>query len=148
MHDERSLPDSAAQMHSRASAMLTAAMTLALAAGCATAPPRPRGAIVPMEGGRYQSAVKAGDQQAALKTFTHDAEVTCTKGETKQRMPWEAQPAPAKYAVISQTVKDKEGKEIKSSDNKMLDAGIAVGLRRFGLESKDAVEVTTVFKCE
>lgn len=34
------------------------------------------------------------------------------------------------------------------SDNKMLDAGIAVGLRKFGLEEKDAVEVSTVFRCE
>ena len=101
-----------------------------------------------MEGGRYQSAVKAGDSQAALKTFTHDAEVTCAKGETKPRMPWEAKPAPAKYTVVSQSVKDKEGKEIKSSDNKMLDAGVDVFTRKYGLQSKDAVEVTTVFKCE
>ena len=35
---------------------------LATAAGCATAPERPRGAIQPMEGGRYQSAVKAEDK--------------------------------------------------------------------------------------
>lgn len=127
---------------------LAAALTLSLIAGCATAPARPRGAVVPMEGGRWQSAVKAGDSQAALKTFTHDAEVTCAKGETGPRMPWEAKPAPAKYAVISQAVKDKEGKEVKSSDNKMLDAGIDVFTRKYGLQSQDAVEVTTIFKCE
>ncbi len=148
MQDERTLPRAAARPHGRSVATLTTALTLGLVAGCATAPPRPRGAIVPMEGGRYQSAVKAGDQQAALKTFTHDAEVTCTKGETKQRMPWEAKPAPPKYAVISQSMKDKEGKKLESSDNKMLDAGISVFARKHGLESKDAIEVTTVFKCE
>lgn len=131
----------------RAKLMAVLAITT-LAAGCASTPERPRGAVVPMEGGRYQSAVKAGDPQAGLKTFTRDAELTCTKGGAKSRMPWEAKPEPGKYAVISQTVKSKDGKEIKSSDNKMLDAGIAVGLRRFGMESKDEVEVMTVFKCE
>lgn len=59
-----------------------------------------------------------------------------------------AKPPPAKYAVVSQTMVDKNGKEVKSSDNKMLDAGIAVGLKRLGLEPKDAVEITTVFRCE
>ena len=127
---------------------LAAVLSLSVLAGCATGPERPRGAVVPMEGGRYQSAVKAGDPQAALKTFTQDAELTCTKGGAKSRMPWEAKPDPGKYAVISQTVKSKDGKEIKPSDNKLVDAGIAVGLRRFGLESKDEVEVMTVFKCE
>ncbi len=127
---------------------LLISLAIGLLAGCATAPERPRGAIVPMEGGRYQSAVKSEDPASALKTFTNDAELTCTKGGDKSRMPWEAKPAPGKYAVISQTIKAKDGKEIKSSDNKMLDAGIAVGLRRFGLESKDAVEVMTIFKCE
>jgi hypothetical protein len=63
-------------------------------------------------------------------------------------LPWVAKPPPAKYTVISQTVTDKSGKEIKSSDNKMLDAGIAVGLKRFGLEPQESVEITTVFKCE
>jgi hypothetical protein len=127
---------------------LAAVLSYALLAGCASPPPRPSGAIVPMEGGRYQSAVKSGDSQAALKTFTRDAEITCTKGETKTRMPWEAQPAPPKYTVVTQTVKDKEGKEIKSSDNKMLDAGISIFTRKHGLESKDSVEVTTIFKCD
>ncbi|KNZ32627.1 MAG: hypothetical protein AD742_10385 [Methylibium sp. NZG] len=130
------------------STKLIAVLTVAtLAAGCASTPERPRGAIVPLEGGRYQSAVKSADVQAGLKTFTSDAELTCTKGGSKSRMPWEAKPEPGKYAVISQTVKGKDGKEIKS-DNKLVDAGIAVGLRKFGLESKDEVEVMTVFKCE
>lgn len=132
---------------STATTTVVATLTLAVLSGCASAPARPQGAIVPLEGGRYQSAVKAEHQEAALKTFTRDAEITCTKTPVKQRMPWEAAPPPAKYAVISQEVKSKDGKDIKS-DNKMVDAGIAVGLRKLGLESKDAVEVTTVFKCE
>lgn len=127
---------------------LAAALCITLLAGCATPPPRPSGAIVPMEGGRYQSAVKAGDSQAALRTFTHDAELTCIKGGAKSRMPWEAKPDPGRYTVISQAVKAKDAKGIKSSDNKMLDAGIAVGIRHLGLEGKDEVEVMTVFKCE
>ncbi len=49
---------------------------------------------------------------------------------------------------MTQTVKDKEGKEIKSSDNKMLDTGVALFSRKYGLESKDSVEVTTIFKCD
>ena len=44
-------------------------------------------------------------------------------------------------------MKDKDGKEIKSA-NKNLDAGIAVGLRYFGLDAKDTVQSTTVFRCE
>lgn len=123
-----------------------ALLCLATLAGCASAPERPHGAVLPLEGGRYQSAIKAADTEAALRTFTHDAEVTCAKTDGKPRMPWEGKPAPAKYVVVSQTLKTKDGKEIKS-DNKLLDAGIAVGLRRFGLESQDAVEVSTVFKC-
>lgn len=121
--------------------------TLLALTGCATPPERPRGAVVPMEGGRYQSAVKAADTESGLRTFTRDAEITCAKPDGRTRMPWEAQPAPAKYVVVSQTLKTKDGKEIKS-ENKLLDAGIAVGLRRFGLEAQDAVEVSTIFKCE
>jgi hypothetical protein len=130
------------------SALLAAAIAVATLAGCASAPPRPTGAIVPMGEGRYQSAVKSADVAQALKTFTRDAEITCAKPDGKARMPWDAQPAPAKYAVISQSVKNKDGKEIKSSDNKMLDTGVALGLRKFGLEAQDAVEVSTIFKCE
>jgi hypothetical protein len=129
-------------------AMLPAALSLSILAGCATAPERPGGAILPLEGGRYQSNIKRANAEAAISTFTRDAEITCKKPETKTRMPWEAAPPPAKYAVISQKMVDKNAKEVKSSDNKMLDAGIAVGLKRFGLEGQDAVEITTIFKCE
>ena len=126
-------------------------ITLLLAAtalvGCASAPPRPIGAVVPMEGGRFQSSTKGPDQERAMKTFTHAAEVTCGKHDGSPRMPWQAKPAPAKYVVVSQNTKAKDGKQIKS-DNKMLDAGIAVGLRQAGLEAQDSFEVTTIFKCE
>ncbi len=124
-----------------------ASFTALAISGCATPAPRPFGAVLPMEGGRYQSAIKSSDTAQALKHFTRDAEITCAKGATGTRMPWDAKPAPAKYVVVSQTMKEKGGKEIKS-DNKMLDAGIAVGLRHLGLEAQDAVEVTTLFKCE
>ncbi len=129
-------------------ARLCGLAAIALSTGCATAPERPRGAVVPMEGGRYQSVVKSSDPQAALKTFTRDAEITCTKTPTTTRMPWEAKPAPAKYAVLSQSVKTKEGREISSTDNKMADAGIQLAMRRYGMEAKDEVQATTVFKCE
>ena len=121
---------------------------LATAAGCATAPERPRGAIQPMEGGRYQSAVKAEDKAAALKTFSHDAELTCTKTSEKSRMPWDAKPLPGKYAVVSQNVVEKAAEKVKSTDNKMLDVGVALGVKRLHMEGKDVVEITTVFKCE
>jgi hypothetical protein len=127
---------------------LTSLAAIVALAGCATAPERPGGAILPLEGGRYQSNIKRANAEAAISTFTRDAEITCKKPETKTRMPWESAPLPAKYAVISQKMVDKNAKEVKSSDNKMLDAGIAVGLKRFGLEGQDAVEITTIFKCE
>lgn len=119
---------------------------LFLLTGCATAPQKPIGAVVPLEGGKYQSAIKAPDQSQALKVFTHDAELTCTKGEPP-RNPFAAKPPAGKYIVLSQTAKDKDGKQIKA-DNKTVEAGIAVGLRYLGLESKDAVEINTVFRCE
>jgi hypothetical protein len=120
----------------------------ALAAGCASAPPRPSGALQPMEGGRFQSVVKAEDKAGALKTFSRDAELTCTKGGEKSRMPWEAKPAPGKYAVVSQNVVEKAAEKVKSTDNKMLDVGVALGVKRLNMEGKDSVEITTVFKCE
>ena len=132
----------------RLSHFTLSALALASAlGGCATSPPRPTGAIVPLEGGRYQSSVQGLDGSQALKTFTRDAEITCAKPEQSARMPWDAKPAPARYVVLSQVSKTKDGKEIKS-DNKNLDAGIAVGLRYVGLEAKDSVEVVTVFRCE
>ncbi len=128
---------------------LVGVATIITLAGCASPPPRPSGAITPLEGGRYQSNIKRGDAEGAYKTFARDAEITCDKTPPgKTYMPWETKPAPAKYAVISQKAVDKNAKEVKSSDNKMLDAGIAVGLKKFGLEGKDAVELTTIFKCE
>ena len=125
--------------------LLLAATTLA---GCASPPPRPQGAVVPMGGGSFKSSIKSSDASGGLRTFTRDAEITCAKGDAPSPLPWVAKPPPAKYAVLSQTVADKNGKEVKSSDNKMMDAGIAVGLKRLGLEAQDAVEITTVFKCE
>lgn len=137
-------------MHARMSSFLAVLAITTLAAGCATqGPPRPIGAVLPMAGGTYQSTVKAGDPEQALKTFTHDAEVTCGDGKPPaRRMPWESAPPPSppKFVVVSQSMRDKDGKEIKSG-NKMLDAGIAVGLRRFGLEAQDSVTATTVFRC-
>jgi hypothetical protein len=128
---------------------LLAVTTIVALAGCATPPPRPSGAITPLEGGKYQSNIKRESAEGAYKTFANDAEITCDKTPPgKTYMPWESKPAPAKYTVISQKAVDKNAKEVKSSDNKMLDAGIAVGLKRFGLEGKDAVELTTIFKCE
>lgn len=117
-------------------------------AGCATPPPTPSGAIVPMAGGNFKSSIRSSDTSMALKTFTRDAEITCSKGEKASPLPWVAKPPPPKYTVISQTAVDKSGKEVKSSDNKMLDVGVAVGLKRLGLEPQEAVEITTVFKCD
>ncbi|MFY9509468.1 MAG: hypothetical protein WAQ05_00660 [Rubrivivax sp.] len=120
---------------------------VALAAGCASPPPRPIGAVLPMAGGNYQSTVKAADPEQALKAFRYDAEITCGDGQpARRRMFWEAAPPPPKFTVVSQSLKDKSGKEVKSG-NQLLDAGIAVGLKRLGLEQQDSVTATTVFKC-
>lgn len=128
--------------------ILMSAFILATAAGCASAPARPSGAIVPMEGGRHQSTVKSEDKAGALKTFSRDAELTCTKGGDKSRMPWEAKPDPGKYAVVSQNVVEKAAEKVKSTDNKMLDVGVSLGVKRLHMEGKDSVEITSVFKCE
>lgn len=132
----------------RTTLLLVTLAAVAAAAGCASAPERPYGAVLPMAGGGFKSSVKSSDASSGLKTFTRDAEITCAKGPAPSPLPWVAKPLPAKYAVVSQTVVDKNGKDVKSSDNKMLDAGIAVGLKHLGLEPKDAVEITTIFRCD
>lgn len=127
-------------------ATITAATTLSLTllSGCAT--PGPAGAVLPLEGGRYQHSISGYDPEQALKGLAADAGRTCAKEPQKKLMPWETAPT-GRFVVLSQSMKDKDGKEIKSA-NKNLDAGIAVGLRYFGLDAKDTVQSTTVFRCE
>lgn len=108
-------------------------------AGCATTP---MGAVVPMAGGTHQSVVKAGDKAAASRAMDHDAKLTCGTPGTVPMMNKDG-----KYIVVSQTEKAKDGKAIEA-ENKNITAGIAVGLRYIGLESKDTFELTTVFKCQ
>ena len=122
----------------------TIASALALLSGCAA--PGPAGAVLPLEGGRYQHSITGFDPEQALKALAADAGRTCSKDPQKKLMPWETAPA-GRFVVLSQSMKDKDGKEIKSA-NKNLDAGIAVGLRYFGLDAKDTVQSTTVFRCE
>lgn len=125
--------------------IFTAVLGLSLLVGCASAPRKPSGAVVPLEGGQYRSSLKSSNEAAAQKVFATDAEITCEK-PSESSMPW-AKPIPGKYVVVSQTVKEKEGKDIKSDDKK-LDAGIAFAVRKFGMEAQDAVEVNTIFKCQ
>ena len=131
------------KMRLNTTATLTMMLSLAWLGGCATGP---IGAVLPLEGGQFQHSVTGGDPQDALKSFTHDAALTCGGGSGKPRMPWEAAPA-ANYVVVSQSIKDKDGKEIKAA-NKNVEAGIAVGLRYLGLDAKDTVQTTTVFRCK
>jgi len=133
-------------MHTLKKSTVSLGLACALC-GCASAPPRPIGAVAPMVGGGFQSTVSGPDKASASKTFTHDADVTCRKGPPPSSLPWAAAPEPGRFTLVSQTAKDKEGKKIKSDDSK-LDAGIAVGLRYMGLESKDSVELVSVFKCD
>ena len=86
------------------------------------------------------------DPEQALKGLAADAGRACAKEPQKKLMPWETAPA-GRFVVLSQSMKDKDGKEIKSA-NKNLDAGIAVGLRYIGLEARDTVQSTTIFRCE
>jgi len=120
---------------------LAAAALLALTA-CASGP-RLSGAVTPQTGGNLQSIVKATDKTQALRNFDNDAKAYCG---TPGAIP--ALDKPGRYVVISQNVNEKKAEQILSSGDGKLDAGIAVGLRRFGLEKQDSVEVTTVFKCE
>lgn len=124
--------------------IFTAALGLSMLAGCSSAPRKPFGAVVPIEGGQYRSSLKSSNEAQAQKVFMTDAEITCEKPPASS-MFW-SKATPGKYVVVSQTMKEKEGKEIKSDDKK-LDAGIAIALRKFGMEAQDAVEVNTIFKC-
>lgn len=126
----------------QAAIAITASMCLL--SGCAT--PGPAGAVLPLEGGRYQHSISGLDPEQALKGLAADAGRTCAKEPQKKLMPWETAPV-GRFVVLSQSMKDKDGKEIKSA-NKNLDAGIAVGLRYFGLDAKDTVQSTTIFRCE
>ncbi len=126
----------------KTSASLLTLLATAVAAGCASGP-QLRGAVVPIQGGAHQSVVTGPDNTTALRAFDDDAKATCgTQGVVK------ALNKPGKYSVVSQNTVTKGAEKIASSDDKKLDAGISVGLRYLGLESKDKVEVTTVFKCE
>jgi hypothetical protein len=116
------------------------ALTFALLAGCAAT--GPMGAVVPLAGGEHRSVVNAGDLADANKIFDNDAKLTCGSGGSFPGMS-----RPGKYVMVSQTAKTKEGKEIQT-ENKTVQAGIAVGLRYLGLEAKDAVTLETVFKCQ
>lgn len=76
-----------------------------------------------------------------MKTFDHDAKLVCgTPGAVPMLN------KDGRYEIVSQTERAKDGKEI-TTENKNVQAGIAVGLRYLGLEAKDTFELTTVFKC-
>jgi hypothetical protein len=97
------------------------------------------GAVVPLQGGTHQSVVKATDKPGAIRMFDNDAKLTCGGGGIMAKA--------GKYAVISQTAKEKEAAGVKT-DNKTVDATIAVGLKYLRLQDSDTYELTTVFKCE
>jgi len=122
------------------SAILAAAASLALTA-CASGP-RLTGAITPQVGGNLQSLAKGPDRTTALRNFDNDAKAYCG---TPGAIP--ALDKPGKYAVISQNVVDKQGDKPNTGDGR-IDAGVTAGMRYLGLEKKESVEVTTVFKCE
>jgi hypothetical protein len=111
--------------------------SLALLAACATPPPQPTGAIVPIAGGQIQSVVKAPDKALALKIFDNDAKITC-----ERRSPAKS----SRYAVISQKFEEKSG--AMKADNKSVEVAANVALRYLGLDRDDAYTATTVFTCE
>lgn len=113
----------------------------ALLGGCASS--KPIGAVIPMQGGTHQSVVQSMDSTQAMKSFDHDAKLTCG---TAGAIP--ALDKPGNYVVVSQNASAKGPGKIASSDDKRLDAGIAVGMRYLGLEGKESVELTTVFRCQ
>jgi len=117
-----------------------AAAGLALAA-CASGP-RLVGAVTPQAGGTLQSIVKGADRTMALRSFDNDAKAYCG---TPGAIP--ALDKPGKYVVVSQNVVDKQGDRANTGDGR-IDAGVTAGMRYLGLEKKDSVEVTTVFRCE
>lgn len=119
---------------------VTCALSIALLSGCATR--SPTGAVIALAGGEHRSVITSTDIAQASKTFDSDAKLTCGGSGGFPGMS-----KPGKYQVVSQTVKNKEGKEIQA-DNKNLQAGIAVGLRYLGMDAKDSVTLETVFKCQ
>jgi type IV pilus biogenesis protein CpaD/CtpE len=120
---------------------LALALATALLAACASRP-QMVGVVTPMASGQLQSVVKATDRTTALRYFDNDAKIHCGK-----RGAIAAMDTKGKYLVLSQDFKEKSG-QIASSGDGRLDAGIAVGIRRLGLERDDQVEVATMFKCD
>lgn len=107
--------------------------------GCAS--PKTRGAVVPMEGEKYQSVVKRGDKESALSAVDHDAKLTCGK---PGMLPGKIEEG--RYEVVSQNVAETAAKEAESTGNVWADKALKI---KFGDRGTAATyEVTTVFKCK
>jgi hypothetical protein len=116
-------------------------ISAAMLGGCASKPMN--GAVIPMQGGGYQSVVKRVDKASAMWAFDQDAKVTCGKSS-----PIPALATPGKYSVVSQNASEKAGQAAKDikTDNKALNAAIAIKFPQ--RDTPGSYELTTVFKCE
>lgn len=107
---------------------------LALCA-CATKRVQLMGAVTPLADGTYKSFVKAQDEAAAMKMLANDGNATCDRDGKKR------------FIVVSQENSKKDAPEVKT-ENKFLDAAVALSTAGRGLRNEARFESATVFKCQ
>lgn len=107
---------------------------LALAA-CATKKVQLMGAVTPMADGNYKWFAKAQDESAAMKMLTHDGNATCERDGKKR------------FVVVSQENSKKDAPDVKT-ENKFLDAAVALSTVGKGLRGEASFESATVFRCQ
>jgi hypothetical protein len=113
---------------------LLACLCLGLTA-CATKKLQLMGAVTPLADGSYKSFVKAQDEAAAMKILTHDGNAICERdGRTR-------------FVVVSQENSKKDAPDVKT-DNKFLDAAVALSSAGRGLRNEASFESATIFRCQ
>jgi hypothetical protein len=113
---------------------LLACTCLALAA-CATKKVQLMGAVTPLADGTYKSFVKAQDEATAMKMLTNDGNATCDHDGRKR------------FVVVSQENTKKDAPDAKT-DNKFIDAAVALSTAGKGLRNEASFESATIFKCQ
>jgi hypothetical protein len=107
---------------------------LALAA-CATKKVQLMGAVTPLADGNFKSFVKVQDEAGAMKMLTNDGNATCDRDGKKR------------FVVVSQENAKKDAPEVKT-ENKFLDAAVALSSAGKGLRNEASFESATIFKCQ
>ncbi len=107
---------------------------LALTA-CATKKVQLMGAVTPLADGSYKSFVKARDEPEAMKILASDGNAICERDGRKR------------FVVVSQENSKKDAPDVKT-DNKFLDAAVALSSAGKGLRNEASFESATIFRCQ